>query len=204
MPRIAEARTAAEPSSREQKERRSRIIRSAAMLASENDFDQVQMQDVAREAKVAIATLYRYFPSKTHLFVALLRRQIDRLADVVPELAAGQEPAVAVAELLVAATRQLLERPKFAVAIIGAVNVANAETVTDAALIDRAFYDLVLRTARVTEPDVEGQRAVRLLVQCWFGLLTTTLNGRLDPAEAETDIRRASELLLVDFKDADQ
>ncbi|MBK8731187.1 MAG: TetR family transcriptional regulator [Tetrasphaera sp.] len=199
MARIAEARTAAEPSSLEQKERRSRIIRSAALLATESEFDQVQMQDVAREAKVAIATLYRYFPSKTHLFVALLRRQIGRLTEVMPDPEDGASPIDAVSELLVAAQRQLLERPKFASAIIGAVNVANAETVTDAAVIDRAFYELILRVAGIERATDEDTRAVRLLVQCWFGLLTTTLNGRLDPAVAEMDLRRACQLLLVDL-----
>ncbi len=202
MARIAEARTAAKPSSADQKERHRRIIRSAARLATEHDIDQVQMHDVAREAQVAIATLYRYFPSKTHLFVALLRRQIDRLAEVAPRPDAGaspdQSPTEAVADLLVVAQRQLLENPRFASAIIGAVNVANAEVVTDAAAVDRAFYDLVMRLARVESPTDEHLRAVRLLVQCWFGLLTTTLNGRLDPAVAEADIRRACQLLLVD------
>ena len=40
------------------------------------------MHDVAKDAGVAIATLYRYFPSKTHLFTALMGAQVERLAEV--------------------------------------------------------------------------------------------------------------------------
>lgn len=199
MPRIAEARPAAEPSSDGQKARQRRILRAAAHLAEQEDLDQVQMQDVAREAKVAIATLYRYFPSKTHLFVALLRRQIDRFADVAPDLTAGLDPRQAVSEVLITAQRQLLLQPAFASVLIDSVNTANAEVVTDAAMVDNAFYDLILRAARLEHPSEGDRRAVRLLVLCWFGVLTTTLNGRMSVDDAETDFRRACDLLLADL-----
>lgn len=202
MARIAEMRVAAQPASDQQRERRRRIIRAASTLAAERDLDQVQMQDVAREAKVAIATLYRYFPSKTHLFMALLRRQIDRLsalAEQSPPPPAGQSPVDAVADLLVAAQRELLERPTLAESIITAANVANGATITDAVLVDHAFFGLVLRTAGIAEPTESDVRVVRLLVLCWFGVLTTTLAGRLKRDDAEADIRRACALLLADL-----
>jgi hypothetical protein len=40
---------------------------------------------------------------------------------------------------------------------------------------------------------------VRLLVLCWFGGLTATLNGRTSVDDAEADLRRACDLLLVDL-----
>lgn len=199
MPRIAEARAAAAPSSLGQKARHRRILRAAFQLAEVNDLDQVQMQDVAKAAQVAIATLYRYFPSKTHLFVALLLRQIDRFAEMVPEPTPDLTPTQAVADLLIRAQRELLDRPGFASVLIDSVNAANAEIVTDAAMVDEAFSALILRSARLADPSESDLRVVRLLVLCWFGGLTTTLNGRTSVDDAEADLRRACDLLLVDL-----
>lgn len=67
MARIAEPRPAAEPSSAVQQQRRDAILQAAAALAAQKPADQVQMNEVARAAGVALGTLYRYFPSKTHL-----------------------------------------------------------------------------------------------------------------------------------------
>ena len=56
MPRVGESRVPAEPSSAGQKARYRRILRAAARLGARDDLERVQMQDVAREAGVAIAT----------------------------------------------------------------------------------------------------------------------------------------------------
>lgn len=79
MPRIAEARDAAEPSSVEQRARHERILKAAAHLGAGKDLERVQMQEVAKLAGVAVGTLYRYFPSKTHLFVAVMVDQIGQM-----------------------------------------------------------------------------------------------------------------------------
>ncbi|UUZ59433.1 TetR/AcrR family transcriptional regulator [Nocardioides sp. B-3] len=101
-------RPSAEPSSPGQKARYQRILRAAAKHGAANGLERVQMHDVAKEAGVAIATLYRYFPSKTHLFAALLAQQVGRLEEtaVLPE--AGGDPVEAVADLLINASQQLL------------------------------------------------------------------------------------------------
>jgi len=60
-------------------ERRSRIIRTALELLSESDYDDIQMRDVAERSDVALATLYRYFPSKEQLFGAVQLEWVERL-----------------------------------------------------------------------------------------------------------------------------
>ncbi|MGW4094751.1 TetR/AcrR family transcriptional regulator [Nocardia sp. NPDC004750] len=52
--------------------RRRAILRAAARLGSERGLEHVQMSDVAASAGVALGTLYRYYPSKHHLFSGLL------------------------------------------------------------------------------------------------------------------------------------
>jgi AcrR family transcriptional regulator len=57
---------------RGQQERRGRIVRAAMALLEDGEYDAVQMRDVADEAQVALATIYRYFTSKEHLYAAVL------------------------------------------------------------------------------------------------------------------------------------
>jgi AcrR family transcriptional regulator len=55
-----------------QQERRERIVRAAIALLEAGEYDAIQMRDVAEEAGVALATIYRYFTSKGHLYAAAL------------------------------------------------------------------------------------------------------------------------------------
>jgi AcrR family transcriptional regulator len=57
----------------DQRERRGRIVRTAVRFLSEQEYERIQVKDVAAEAQVALGTLYRYFSSKDHLFAAALQ-----------------------------------------------------------------------------------------------------------------------------------
>lgn len=57
---------------RGQRERRDRIINAALDLLEHGEYDTIQVRDVAEHAGVALATLYRYFSSKDHLYAAVL------------------------------------------------------------------------------------------------------------------------------------
>jgi AcrR family transcriptional regulator len=54
--------------------RRERIVTAGFELLLAADYDSVQMRDVAERAGVALATVYRYFPSKEQLFGHVLMR----------------------------------------------------------------------------------------------------------------------------------
>lgn len=197
MPRIAEARAAAEPSSQEQKARRRRILRAAAGLAAERGIDRVQMHDVAREAGVAIATLYRYFPAKTHLFTAVLAEQVEWLDEQAQPPGPTQDPVEAVYELLLRGTRHLLSRPLLASAMMQSNTQANAATVNEAIRIDNTMQEVVLRMLGLEIPTARDVRLVSLLMECWYGVLSSGLNGRTSVADVEVEIRLACELLLA-------
>ncbi|MFJ3590887.1 TetR family transcriptional regulator [Streptomyces sp. NPDC090231] len=197
MPRIAEARAGAEPTSPRQRARRQSILRVAADIAASTGLERVQMHEVAKSAGVAIATLYRYFPSKTHLFTALMADQIEGFAARVPERAPGTSPQDAVFETLGSATRNLLRRPALATAMIQSANAARATTVPDLARIDSGFLDLLLRAWGVERPTDHHITRLRLLILLWYGVLQSRLNERLTPQQADADLRMACHLLLA-------
>jgi AcrR family transcriptional regulator len=198
VPRVGESRVPAEPSSAGQKARYRRILRAAARLGARDDLERVQMQDVAREANVAIATLYRYFPSKVHLFAAVMRSQVLRLDEETAAPAPGQDPVTAVADLLVRIGHDMLARPQLSLSMIQANNLAQKVPGSGSEVIDTTFEEIVMRTAGYADdPTPDHHRRARLVIQCWFGVLMSVLNGRTPADEAEADIRRACELLLA-------
>ena len=57
--------------------RRARIVDAARHLILRHGLRATTMQAVAREAKVAKATLYSYFPDKDAIFVAIVQSLVD-------------------------------------------------------------------------------------------------------------------------------
>src|SRR5262245_48336089 len=57
-----------------------------------NGFHQTSMQDVVREANLSIGAVYRYFPSKNELIMALAEQVIDQIAGVFDSVADEDPP----------------------------------------------------------------------------------------------------------------
>ena len=71
-PRLIESPPLPQDLTPSQQARRARIVAAGLALLREDDYDKIQMRDVAVEAGVAIGTVYHYFQSKEHLFAEVL------------------------------------------------------------------------------------------------------------------------------------
>jgi len=198
VPRLSDGRAPAQPSSPSQKERYRRILRAAAEHGARHGLDRIQILDVAKDADVAIATLYRYFPSKTVLFTALLHSQVEGLDRAVAKVKPGQSPPEAVGQVLIEASRRLLERPLLAQAMLQSNNATVAGE-SPALAVTGAFADLILRVAGIDSPTAHDLRLVRIIEQTWYGSLISELNGHISAEEAEEDTLLACRLLLSDL-----
>lgn len=202
MPRIAEGRTPAAPHSDDQKDRYRRILRAAAELGDEHPLERVQMTDVAKRAGVAIATLYRYFPSKNDLFVALLNAQIDRFSHDGAQRSVGNQPpppanrSGAVAEALIQAGRRLLARPTLSTSLMQANNASQLMHKSDHTGTNARFHRILLDALGIEEPTEDDLRMLRIVEQTWYGIVVSTLNNVIDVDQADDDIRLAMQLLL--------
>ena len=198
MVKLGESRPAAAPSTPAQQARRDRIVRAAARLASERDHDLVQMHEVAAEAGVALATLYRYFPTKAQLFVGVMAAEVAGMQ--VPSLNepanAGERPDERVFEVLVRATRRFVRRPTLATAMIHSSNAARRDAVPEVAEIDDHLHAVLLDAAGVASPTADDSALMRLVLRLWYGILQTYLNGRSSLEEAEEDLGKGCSLLL--------
>lgn len=201
MVEASPVRPAAMPSTRRQHEQYKRMLDAAEELAMTRELDHVQMHDVAKHANVAIGTLYRYFPTKRHLFVSALVRESERLVGRIPVLPDGEQtPADRVGEALVRALRGLTRRRMLAIAMIRSSNSASLAEVPDLMQIEKRFHELISEVAGLSDPTDEDEAVIRLLVHQWFGCIQVCLNGGLTVAQAEADLRRASQLLMRDWR----
>lgn len=199
MPRIAETRPAAAPSTDSQIARRERIIAAATELGASHGYDAVQMSDVAKNAGVAMATLYRYFPSKTHLFTAVIHAEVATFEQK-HRPRKGRDPVEAVADFLTGLSRHLLRRPPLAAAMLQAADATHsAATIAEADLSRSMLGRIVLRALGVEHPTDRDVSITRLLLYCWWGCLVATLNGQLAPSTAEADVRLGVRLILAPY-----
>lgn len=57
------------------------IVESAERIFSQKGIEKSTMQDIATEANIGIATLFRYFPRKEKLIVAVATRMLEPMLD---------------------------------------------------------------------------------------------------------------------------
>lgn len=191
MPRIAEPREPGQPSTTGQRERRHAILRAAARLGADAGLERVQMSEIATAAGVALGTLYRYYPSKHHLYSGVLTAAVENLPE--PRKNPG-DPAGAVADFLVSAVVELLRRPRLGRAMLVS---ANAVRSTGPVAADTTMRDRIIVVAGITDPGPGDRQLARLVEQCAYGIMTWAIAGHLEPAEAAADMRRACGLLLA-------
>jgi AcrR family transcriptional regulator len=60
-------------------ERREQLLSVGAALFAEQPYDEVLVEQVAGVAGVSRGLLYHYFPTKSHFFAAVVRRESDRM-----------------------------------------------------------------------------------------------------------------------------
>jgi AcrR family transcriptional regulator len=96
------------PKNTSERQRRQRIdaqrntssLLEAAKTAFATSGVEVPAKEIAARAGVGVGTLYRHFPRRSDLVVAVLQREIDACADAGPALSAAHEPLDALTQWL--------------------------------------------------------------------------------------------------------
>ncbi|GGY85194.1 TetR family transcriptional regulator [Streptomyces nitrosporeus] len=192
----AETGPAAPALTARQEARRRSILRAGAQLAGRGGFEAVQMREVADAAGVALGTLYRYFPSKVHLLVALMQEQLQRLRVTLRRRPpAGQDAAQRVAETLMRAFRALQREPHLADAMVRAFTFADRGVSPEVDAVSRLTTAIIVDAIGVREPTREQLAAVRVIEHTWHSALITWLSGRESIAQVGRDIETVCRLI---------
>jgi AcrR family transcriptional regulator len=182
---------------RSQHQRRKRIVQAAAALASRGGVEAMQMRTVAERAGVALGTLYRYFPSKMDLVVAVVGEEIDLLESSIERRPPGAAtPSSRAVDVLMRATRGLMREPELADALIRSLIMAEVQTPFGmAGLLLRVSADgLTLEEASEEQRDLAGS-----LASVWVQELLEMLRGRRTYDQIQRRIETAAARLLADI-----
>ena len=181
---------------RNQAARRERVIAAAVDLASEGGYEAVQMRDVAREADVALGTLYRYFPSKDHLLIAALAEQVStlqrRLAQKPPR---GTNAADRVVDVLRRASRALEREPRLTAALVTALSSADP-SVAEAKQEVNDILASVIADAVDHDALAQSEDVVRVLGHVWFSGLVSWVGGMAPTGQMGDDLEITARLIL--------
>ncbi|MEV3928548.1 MULTISPECIES: TetR family transcriptional regulator [unclassified Streptomyces] len=192
----AEARPAAPVLTERQEARRRGILQAGAQLAGRGGFEAVQMREVADAAGVALGTLYRYFPSKVHLLVAIMQDQLQHLHITLRrQPPAGQDAAQRVAETLLRAFRALRRDPHLADAMVRALTFADRGVSPEVDAVSRLTTAIVLDAMGLEDPTQEQLAVVRVIEHTWHSALITWLSGRESIAQVKRDIETVCGLI---------
>ncbi|MER5184984.1 TetR/AcrR family transcriptional regulator [Streptomyces sp. NPDC002896] len=181
--------------------RRVRILRAASEIGAREGLASVQMHDVAKEAGVAIATLYRYFPSKPYLFLAVLEWHIEQFLgghDGGPVPDEVTDSVAEVAETLIALSGKLLDSPLLASAVALSSFTEYASAVpTQIDIVERVLGQRLLRLLGSCAYAETERSRVRLLVYSWWGLFVAMLTEEISTEQGEADLRLAARLIAA-------
>jgi AcrR family transcriptional regulator len=193
---------------RERKKEQTRrlIAETAWRLFADRGFDRVTVAEVAREAEVAVATVFNYFPTKEDLFYDRLEAFEARLVDAISTRAVGEPVLVAFRRHLLesggllaqaeAGDRQALERLRTLNRVIAASPSLLAREQQAIARTADALAALLAAETDVPADDLRPQTAANALIGVQRALVDFTRRRLLtdeEPARIVAEVRERAE-----------
>ncbi|OBY30693.1 TetR family transcriptional regulator [Mycolicibacter kumamotonensis] len=175
--------------------RRREAILDATLTAAAGGYEAVQMRAVAEQVGIAVGTLYRYFPSKTHLLVSALTREFQRLDASCDWSAAGATPQQRLGLLTGRLHDEWQRDPQLTEAMTRAFVIADT---TAAGAVNSAagvIEQLLATTLAGGEPSDHHRQVAGLIADIWLANLTAFISRRASAAHARDHIDRAVGML---------
>ena len=177
----------------------------AIRLAEEGGFDNVRQRDVAKQAGVALGTLYKSFSSKEDILAAALDRETAALENRMGRRPVkGDTPAERLGNLFQTLTRAMLKKPNYARAVLKAMTSGEevaqkvvAHQIKVTRMVIAALRGVTPQQADARGPTEDEITVAMLLQQLWFAALvgwSARLHGQ---ARVNEQVRTTAELLVA-------
>ncbi|HEV2781736.1 MAG TPA: cholesterol catabolism transcriptional regulator KstR [Actinophytocola sp.] len=191
--------TDSELGSAAQRDRRKRILDATIALASKGGFEAVQMRAVAERADVALGTLYRYFPSKIHLLVSGLARELERGQERLDRITIpGDTPYERVLFMLGRVTRAMQRDPHLTEAMTRAFMFADATAATEVDTVGKLMDKMFTRAMHPDADPTDEDRAIaRVITDVWLSNLVAWVTRRASATDVADRLELTVRLLLT-------
>lgn len=182
--------------SRTSTRRRDAILDATLTAAAAGGYDAVHMRAVADQAGIAVGTLYRYFPSKTHLLVSALTREFQRLDAACDWSAVGAAPRQRLGMLTARLHEDWQRDPQLTEAMTRAFVIADTTAASAVNQAAQVIEQLLVTTLAGGEPTDHHRQIAGLIADVWLANLAAFISNRTTAAQARDHIDRAVQLLL--------
>ena len=180
-----------------QRDRHRRILDATLALASKGGYEAVQMRAVAERADVALGTLYRYFPSKIHLLVSALARELERYQERLDRRPVpGETPYDRVLYVLGRATRTMQREPMLTEAMTRAFMFADPSAANEVNTVARLMERMFTRAMHEGEPSADDAAIARVIGDVWLSNLVAWVTRRASADDVSNHLELAARLLL--------
>lgn len=131
----------------------------------------VSLEEIARRAGVGIGTLYRHFPSREAVVEAVYRREVEHLAEAVPQLLETSPAGEALHKWMHLFVDYIATKRLIAPSLGAAAGRTSTLYATSAELITRAISTLVKRAVASGDvrKDIDPPDLLRALVGVSYG-----------------------------------
>jgi AcrR family transcriptional regulator len=166
------------------------------MLAAGGE-DALQMKELSQRAGVSVATLYRYFPAKDHVLLAiLLSRYSDALARVAGEVPRAGSARERVTSHLLREFRAEQREQRLTAALSRVISETSRNYSDIIEQVEGLHLQMLEHVAGAGQPISAELRQLLPIVQAIFGAATRRwLAGVSSPAQARFQIRAGCRLL---------
>jgi AcrR family transcriptional regulator len=181
-----------------QRDRRKRMLDATIALATKGGYDAVQMRTVAENADVALGTLYRYFPSKIHLLVSGLARELEATQEKLDRAEIpGDTPSERVIFVLRRVTRLLQRSPELTEAMTRAFMFADASAAAEVDSVGRIMDHMFAKAMRPGAPPSPHDLSVaRIIGDVWLSNLIAWVTRRASANDVNARLELTIRLLL--------
>ena len=185
------------PSTPAQHGRRDRILETAAAILAAGGEDALQMKELAQRADVSLATLYRYFPAKDHVLLAITLSRYERaLARVRQEPGRPGTIRERVTAHLLREFRAGQREPLLTAALSRAVSETSRSYSAAIEQIEDTHLQVIRHVAAAGRRLTPWEEAVLPVIVDVFGAASRRwLAGMSSPARARFEIRLGGRLL---------
>jgi len=185
------------PSTAAQHGRHDRILAAATAMLEAGGEDALQMKELSQRAGVSVATLYRYFPAKDHVLLAiLLSRYSQALIKVTARVPDGATPRERVTSHLLREFRAEQREPRLTAALVRVISETSRSYSEIIERTEHLHLQMLEHVVGAGSEVSEQQRRLLPVVLAIFGTATRRwLAGVASPAQARFEIRAGCRLL---------
>jgi len=179
-------------------ERRAQLLQLARAAFSDRSYDDVSIDDLAREAKISKGLLYHYFPTKRDLYVAGLREIAEELVQKLTNVPTDLPPADRVRTSLEAYLDFVTQHSRAYVSLLRGGIGSDPEVAGVVSGVRKRLAESFLDGSPL-QPMLAGKPAFETAVRGWLGFVEHASIDWLENSRMTRDQLRdlMSEVLLA-------